>query len=276
MKKWCDAEEQKLEIIAEDERLEVQGPLWNERILGAIDDSTSVVCMSAIHWSTGYKYALAEIGEKCKSVGAKFFIDGAQTIGALPVDVNKCKIDGLVCATYKCLFGPYSLAMMYVHEDFFDGEPIEEAWMNRAEAENFSSLSKYNMDYEPGARRYNVGQTSNFITMPMLLTGLQQINEWTVSAIQAYCKSLALPFIKKMEEIGYAFESESELCYHLFSIKVGLENVEDLKRVLAEMNLSLSVRGAFLRISLNVFNDKEDLDALSSALIRLKTEKNLF
>lgn len=271
MKKWCDSHNQTLQIVAEDDDLEVQGSDWNRRILEAIDEDTSVVCMSAIHWSTGYKYALEEIGEKCSKVGAKFLIDGAQTIGALPVDVKKCKIDGLVCASYKCLLGPYSLALMYVDEYFFDKRPIEEAWMNRADAENFSSLSNYNMAYEKGAYRFNVGQTSNFIIMPILLNGLRQINAWTVEAIQAYCKELATPFMTEMETLGYTFEAEAERCYHLFSVKIGLDNIEKMKSILTEKKLSLSIRGAFLRISLSVFNTPEDLQVLGEALRSLKT-----
>jgi selenocysteine lyase/cysteine desulfurase len=270
LKKWCARHNQSLQIVPEDDEKEIQGPDWNERLIAAIDENTSVVCMSAIHWSTGYKYALEAIGHKCRQVGAKFLIDGAQTIGALPVDVKSCHIDGLVCASYKCLHGAYSLSLLYVDEYFFDKEPIEEAWMNRHESENFSALSKYNMDYQDGAHRFNVGQTSNFITMPILLNGLQKINEWTVEAVQLYCKELAVPFIDKMENLGYAFEKDAELCYHLFSIKVGLDKVDQLSKILVKRNLSLSMRAAFLRISLSVYNTPEDLDMLAEALTELK------
>lgn len=272
LNKWCAQHGQQLEVISENEDLTVQGDDWNQRILDAIDDNTSVVCMSAIHWSTGYNYALEKIGLKCRQLGAKFLIDGAQTIGALPVNVRKCKIDGLVCATYKCLFGAYSIGLMYVDEFFFDKEPIEEAWMNRADAENFSRLSDYNMDYREGAYRFNMGQTSNFITMPILLNGLRKINEWSVEAIQGYCKKLTLPFIDNMKQLGYQFEEEPQLCYHLFSVKIGLKNVERMKALMAERNLSLSIRGAFLRISVSVYNTPEDLHALEEALVALKRD----
>ena len=155
-------------------------------------------------------------------------------------------------------------------EYFFDKEPLEEAWMNRADAEDFSSLSNYNMEYQEGAYRFNVGQTSNFITMPILLNGLRKINDWTVVSIQTYCKELAMPFISEMKLLGYEFESEDELCYHLFSVKIGLENTEKMKSILAERNLSLSIRGAFLRISLSVYNTAEDLQVLAEALTTLK------
>lgn len=272
LQKWCSQHSQKLEIVEGDERLNQIGQDWNERLLTAIDETTSVVCMSAIHWSTGLKYDLEAIGAKCREVKAKFLIDGAQTIGALPVDVNKCHIDGLVCASYKCLHGPYSMCMLYVHDDFFGGQALEEAWMNRAEAENFSALSDYNMEYQEGAFRYNMGQTSNFILTPILLNGLRQINSWGVENIQNYCKELALPFISKMKALGYIFEEEPYICYHLFSVKIGIENVDRMKEIFTEKNLSLSIRGAYLRISLNVYNEAKDLNVLGQALALLATE----
>ncbi len=267
LKKWSEEHEQNLVIVKGNKDLIQQGSDWNERILAAINNDTSVVCMSAIHWATGLQYDLKAIGQKCKSVGAKFLIDGAQTIGALNVDVQACHIDALICATYKCLYGPYSMALMYVDDGFFGGEALEEAWMNREGAEEFSSLSDYNESYMPAARRYNVGQTSNFILTPILLQGLKQIKEWGIDNIQDYCKSLAIPFIAQMKNHGYQFEEEPYICYHLFSVKIKDGKSALLQERLQANNCKLSQRGDYLRISLSVFNNESDLAALSEALI---------
>jgi len=269
LKKWCIEHAQELVIVKGNKSLPQQGLDWNKRILESIDENTSVVCMSAIHWATGLKYDLNAIGNKCKSVGSKFLVDGAQTIGALNIDIKACQIDGLVCAAYKCLFGPYSMSLMYIHDDFFGGKVLEEAWMNREGAEVFSGLSDYNESYLPGARRLNMGQTSNFILTPILLQGLRQIKEWGIENIQDYCKSLAVPFIEKMKMHGYDFEEEPYLCYHLFSVKIPKEKISIIQERLQEKNLKLSVRGEYLRISLSVFNNESDLAAFSEVLIEI-------
>jgi len=269
LEKWCKKENQSLTVIKPDPNLDQKGEDWNKRILESIDTETSVVCISAIHWTTGLRFDLEKIGAKCEAVGAKFLVDGAQTIGALPVDVVKCKIHGLVCAAYKCLFGPYSMSLMYVQEDFFDGQPLEEAWMNREGAEDFSSLSDYNDSYLPGARRFNMGQTSNFILTPILLASLRQINAWGVENIQDYCGTLAKPFITKLQKQGIILEEDAYLCHHLFSIKMHPDKMPLIIKKLKEKNLKLSVRGSNLRISINVFNTKLDLDTLENTLISL-------
>src|SRR5690606_18561046 len=138
--------------------------------------------ISSVHWMNGLRFDLKAIGEKCSSVGARFIVDGTQSVGALPMDVEEFKIDALICATYKWLLGPYSLGLVFMGKAFDDGVPLEESWMNRKNSMDFSTLTHYESEYEESAARYNVGETSNFILMPMLRESLAQINSWGVPA----------------------------------------------------------------------------------------------
>jgi selenocysteine lyase/cysteine desulfurase len=74
----------------------------------------------------GLRFDLERIGAKCRQVGAKFLVDGTQSVGALEMDVQRFHIDALVCAAYKWLFGPYSLALAYISDDFSNGRPLEQ------------------------------------------------------------------------------------------------------------------------------------------------------
>ena len=74
--------------------------------------------MSSIHWMNGTKFKLKEIGERCKKFGAMFIVDGTQSVGALKMDINEYNIDALVCASYKWLFGPYSMGLAYFSDQF--------------------------------------------------------------------------------------------------------------------------------------------------------------
>ena len=156
---------------------------WNEKIVEQITTSTSIVLLSSVHWMNGTKLNLKEIGEKCKKVDAYFIVDGTQSVGAAPIDVKSLNIDALICAAYKWLFGPYSMALGYFSNKFNDGIPIEESWMNRLNAHQFSELTNYDSRYTSEAGRYNVGQTSNFILTPIMLEGLKQLNNWGIENI---------------------------------------------------------------------------------------------
>ena len=246
------------------------GPLgqeWNDVLTDSINDDTSVVLISSVHWQTGMKFDLERIGNKCKEVGAILIVDGTQSVGALPLDIQKLNIDVLVCATYKWLFGPYSLALAYFDESFFSGRPLTESWMNRVHAQDFANLTEYQDAYSEGASRFNIGETSNFILLPILKAGLTQVNVWTPEAIQGYCHTLVRPVIDYLASIGAQVEDDAYFSPHLFSFSLGKEvNVDLIKQILTKHGIIVSVRGPHIRIATHLYNDENDIQALLGAL----------
>lgn len=263
IRRWCDENEAELKIISPNSDLKQLGEDWNEQILNSITEKTAVVILSSIHWMSGLRFDLEKIGRRCKKTGTKLIVDGTQSVGALPMDVKKYQIDALVCASYKWLFGPYSVALAYIGEAFNEGVPLEESWMNRTNAQDFSNLTNYDPIYKPNAGRYNVGQSSKLILMPMLIASLKQINEWTVSGIQEYCRQLIQPLLSYLKSLDIILEHESYFSNHLFSLPLpAIIDGELFKQRLNENKIMLSVRKDKLRISVNVYNTPEDIERL--------------
>ena len=261
--RWAKENLAQVEIIHPDAAALSKGESWNKNLLNAIDANTSVVLISSIHWMSGIKFDLKAIGAKCKAVGAAFVVDGTQSVGAMPIDVQDFQIDALICATYKWLLGPYSLAIAYIGEKFHQGIPLEESWMNRQNARDFGKLSDYEENYSAGAARFTVGEASNFVLLPMLQASLDQILAWTPEAIQTYSKALNRPLLDFIERIGGHVEPELFLAQHLLAPQLpkGI-NSDWLKKELEENQIFVSARGEYLRISINVFNEQKDIDAL--------------
>ena len=267
LKRWCETQNNELIIVEPDEGLTIIGENWNNKIIDAIDDNTSIVLISSLHWMNGTKFDLKCIGDKCVEVGAKFFVDGTQSVGALPMDVKEFNIDALICAGYKWLFGPYSIGLAYISDQFESGVPLEESWMNRTNAKNFSGITEYESAYQPGAGKYNVGETSNFILIPIIKEALKQISLWTVPEIQAYSRKLIQPLIVYLKNLSVEFESDKYFSSHLFALKLPAEvDVDQLKINLEKNKVFISVRGQFLRISVNIFNDEEDINQLIKSI----------
>jgi selenocysteine lyase/cysteine desulfurase len=250
-----------------------RGKAWNQGILDAIDPDTAVVVMSSIHWADGTMYDLKAIGQKCRENDALFIVDGTQSVGALPIDVQEYRIDALVCAGYKWLMGPYSIGLAYYSEVFNNGEPLEESWMTRSNAQDFANLTKYVDSYSPGAGRYNVGEFSNFILVPMLNAAIVQIFAWGVQNIQDYCETHSRPMIRFFRENGFWVEEDDFRAKHLFGVMLpqGI-NREKLLLSLKEKQIYVSVRGEGIRISLHLFNTEEDVEALINALRSILAE----
>ena len=178
-----------------------RGASWNEEILRSIGEQTRVVAIGHIHWSDGTLFDLVAIRKRLDEVGGLLIIDGTQSVGALPFDAKEIRPDALICAGYKWLLGPYSIGLAYYGPAFDQGNPIEENWINRLHSENFSGLVDYQEMYRPSALRYEVGEHSNFILVPMLLKGINQILKWTPEKIQDYTKVLMQETIGELNDL---------------------------------------------------------------------------
>ena len=243
--------------------------LWNEAILDSIDKKTDVVLISMNHWMDGTKIDIKSIGEKCHQLGVTFIVDATQLAGAFPINVVDLNVDALICACYKWLFGPYSTAIGYFSPKFSDGIPIEESWMNRTNAMEFSKITEYDSTYKPDSSRYNVGQTSNFLLTPILIEGLKQIQQWGVQQIHDYCFSLFTEIKTGLSPSGIGFEENDYIYPHLFSLKLpdGV-SPEAMKTTLEKNNIYVSLRGSYIRVSINVFNNKQDIEALKECILK--------
>lgn len=244
-----------------------RGAEWNNRILEAINRDTKVVALGHVHWADGTRFDLEKIRKRTTEVGSLLIIDGTQSVGALPFDVQKIKPDALVCSGYKWLMGPYSIGLAYYGGYFDKGVPIEENWINRLHSENFAGLVNYESSYQPGALRYEVGEHSNFILVPMMLEALRQINTWTPAGVQEYCDRITRKSIDALRSAGYWIEEERQRGHHLFGLGVPKgKNVESIRAKLAKEKISVSVRGNFIRVSPHIYNSAGDLGRLVKAL----------
>jgi len=245
----------------------LRGRGWNERMLEAIDRDTGVVALSPVHWTDGTLFDLEAIGARAREVGAALVVDGTQSVGALPFDVQELRPDALIVASYKWLFGPYSIGVGYFGPRYMDGVPLEESWIAREGSQDFRALVDYQDGYQPGAVRFDVGERSNFILVPMLVAALRLVLAWGPERIQSYTRQLSETLLEEARSLGYAIEEDPYRVGHLFGIRMspGVE-MEGLKVALQREGVSTSLRGSALRVSPHLYNDEEDMEALGRAL----------
>src|SRR5262249_62340317 len=60
---------------------------------------------------------------------------------------------------------------------------IEHNGIARQDSEDFAGLVNYSHDFQPGARRFDVGERSNFALMPVAEASLKLISDWTVPRV---------------------------------------------------------------------------------------------
>jgi selenocysteine lyase/cysteine desulfurase len=122
-----------------------------------------------------------------------------------------------------------------------------------------------------------MGESGNFIAIPMQIEALKQLIEWTPKAIQDYCKEISAEAIEDLISLGCEIEDENCRSHHLFGIKLpeGLD-VISFKSLLKEQHIYLSFRGSYIRISCHLFNTKEDFDKLVKCMVLVLQKNNYF
>ena len=239
---------------------------WTRAILERLDERVAITALPHCHWTDGGIIDLETVGERCRTIGSALVLDITQSIGALPFDVAKVRPDYMIAACYKWMMGPYSLGFLYVAPEHRDGEPLEQNWIARAGSENFARLIDYRDDYQPGARRFDVGERSNFALMPQAIAALEQLLDWDVPSIAETLADKTATIAERARSVGLAPMAANRRAGHFLGVRFPEGVPAGLPERLAEGQVYVSLRGDSLRVTPHLFNNEQDVDRLFSVL----------
>src|SRR5438105_3860273 len=137
----------------------------------------------------------------------------------MPLDIEAVQPDFIVSVGYKWLLGPFGIGCLYVADRHREGEPLEENWINRDGSEDFAALVDYSETYRPGARRFDVGQRTNFGLVPMAIAATEQLLEWTIAGVAASLQAVTEEIGKRAGRFGFTVAASDQRGPHM----VGLE-----------------------------------------------------
>ena len=116
----------------------------------AITDKTRVLTVTHVSNVSGIKLPIRELAQICQSRNIHFHVDGAQTWGAIDVDLAEVGCDSFSGSAHKWFMGPKEVGVLYVKEDVIDSiwpSTVAPGWGNDAEtdlvgARKFESLGQ--------------------------------------------------------------------------------------------------------------------------------------
>ena len=241
---------------------------WTAGVLDGLTEEVAIAALPHVQWSSGGRLDLVRIGQKCRTLGAGLALDLTQSLGALPFSVREVEPDFAVAASYKWLMGPYTTGLLYVAPRWHHGIPLEENWIQRANAQNFSSLILYTPEYECGARRFDMGERANFALLPAAERALEQILEWSVAEISETCGTLTRQAAAAVTEFGFSSPSERLRAPHYLCLRRKSGIPPDFTKLLARERVFISVRGNSARVTPHVYNSADDVERLITCLRR--------
>ncbi len=239
---------------------------WTQAILEKLDETIALVALPNCHWTDGSLIDLVKIGKQCRALQSALVIDATQSLGAWPLNVEEVQPDFLVAAGYKWMLGPYSLGYLYVAPKYHQGLPLEHNWISRKNSEDFAGLVNYREEFQDGARRFDVGERSNFTLMPMSREALSQILEWGVPNIAAAIGKLTELIAQRATDLGLYVTPNHLRATHMLGIHFPQGVPDTLTDQLVKNQIYVSVRGSSVRIAPHVYNTVDDVDRLFEVL----------
>jgi selenocysteine lyase/cysteine desulfurase len=247
---------------------------WTAAVLAALTPEVAIAALPNVQWTSGGLLDLVRVGQACRQIGTALALDLTQSLGALPFSVHEVQPDFAVAANYKWLMGPYTTGLLYVAPKWHHGLPLEENWIQRANARDFTSLILYTEDYDEGARRFDMGERSNFALLPAAVRAMRQLLDWRVSQISETIGFLGQRLAEAAAELGFSSPPEPFRAPHYLCLRRKQSIPRELTDVLASERVYVSVRGSSIRVTPHVYNSAADVDRLITCLRGVAVTEN--
>ena len=243
----------------------------------SLTDKTKLVAMTQMSNVLGTIFPVEKMIQQAHQVGAKVLIDGTQSIVHLPVDVARMGCDFFAFSGHK-LYGPTGIGVLYAPQELMNTLPPFQTG-----GQMIKTVTLEKTTYEESPMRFEAG-TPPIVEAVGLAKAIEYLQSVGTDKIRQHedrisallLKTLAdIPFIEPVGSLAekkglVAFNVKGVHAYDVgtflgllgVAVRVGLHCAEPLARA---FNIPGSVR-----VSLGLYNDEEDIQALAAALAKIK------
>ncbi len=225
-----------------------------ERIILEADDfKPDIIAVSHVQYTTGFKCDIEVLGKYCKANNIIFIVDATQSLGCVPLDMQKLDVDILAASTYKWMCAGHGAGILYVSEKLQEKINFKIGYYEAFLEFGYEWKTKQNLkNLEAGHKDLYAFYRLGFALDDMLNKDMNQVLE--------HNRSLVLKLRNILHTSGYDVISNYSK-EHLAGILVVKEN-EELMKKLDKNNIIATHRAKSLRFSCHFYNDESDLDQL--------------
>lgn len=236
-------------------------------ISNIIDKNTSVVCISHTEYSNGHTYDLDLLADLTHKKGAILVVDATQSAGAIPIDVEKTKIDVLVSGSYKWLCGPFGSAFMYIRHSL--AKKLNPGLVGFRSHKDMWDLDASRLRYNNDVSKFEFS-TLAFGSILGLTKSINYLNSVGIENIYKYNLYLADHLIDGLKKLGAIIISSNEgkVKSPIITAKFKNKDSELLIKDLKCANIFISQRNECVRFSPHFYNTLDNIEFVISELRR--------
>jgi cysteine desulfurase / selenocysteine lyase len=241
-----------------------------QAVLDLVDDRTLAVVTSHVQYCTGFRQDLLTLGQKLCDRGILFIVNATQSLPIYPVDVRTMHIDALTASLHKWGMTGHVGSLFYTSPAFRRRFPSPLAgWLSIASGEGEGIHVAKNEPFRllDSAHRYEFG-TFNLIPLLGFGTALDYMEAIGIENIRRRIKELADYLIDGLRSLNIAVVSPIDKDAErsaIVSMTLGNKNTAGMKK-LEEARIFVSLRTGYIRVAVNFFNDRNDIDRLLGVL----------
>jgi selenocysteine lyase/cysteine desulfurase len=236
------------------------GVVRTEALVDATTDPTVLVAVTEVQSSNGFRVRLPEIAARCREVGARLFVDLAQSAGVLRFDAEASGADFATTVGYKWLVAPRGASWLWVRSDRRDElRPLAPNWhsMDDPYAEYYGGPLELASD----ARRFDTSMA--WLPWVGARAALDLLARLDADEVEARALALAGDFREGAREAGFRLVPE-EVPSQI--VGVSIDDPDAARGRLKDLGVIAAVRGGFLRLGFHAFNDESDVKTALAAL----------
>ncbi len=237
----------------------------------SIDERTALVVVSHVSFKTGLRLPLKALSALVAERGSQLLVDGAQSVGVIPLDLHDIGCDYYSLPGHKWMLGPDTTGALYVRRDRigglklgFAGNESVKKYDSRGKALFHTTAKKFEM------ADYNTALISGWIK------ALDFLEEFGMDNIESAIKENTAYLKRRLARV----EGVRVVTPSSWERSAGLVAIEPLRKPAKKLFKELARKGiitrftpppSYLRISVNFFNTREEMDRLIEEIARLSS-----
>lgn len=229
-----------------------------QRLLDAIDEQTLLVPISHVIFRSAYINDAAAIIEKAHKVGAMVVLDTFQSLGTVPVDVQKLNVDFACGGVLKWLCGGPGVAYLYVRPDL--GKQLKPTLTGWTAHENPFAFEIGQNRYTDPPYRFMNG-TPHVPALEAARPGAKIIAEVGVDRIREKSKRQTTKLMQMAQQRGWRVNTPRDPELRGGTVSIDMPDSKEVCRELLNRDVLVDWRPkAGVRMSPHFYNTDEELE----------------
>ncbi len=247
------------------------GSVTIENIEKIYDKSVKVISFSSVTYAPGNRNDVKAIVDYCREKGIYTVVDAVQSVGTMQVDVKELGMDILCSSGHKSLFTPHGVGVLYVSDRILDKvEPIyvARAGMGMAAQIEYKNI-EYKLDQADSARKYEIGNY-NYLAITAFNEAVKFLLDIGMENVEERILYLYDCLVDKLEDTDVEIISPKTGPFRSAILCFKPSKPREMHNYLMKNNVINTLRRDMIRISLGLYNNEEDINALISYIRKFK------